>query len=361
MRWSSEPSNLSLFRLTEMVGVGILTPNLLNTNLNLVFVGIKMNIHIRWQVILLTVIAMNCSDPRVTDPDKGELGYPAMILENVEEMKEDYLNSGMPWILPKRAHRSLDSNGVPIVHYPWGDHHNPVTTSYTAIAFYQNYLKSDDARQLNSFFNNADWLLDNMDSVGYLHYDFAYQHTDYVLDSGWTSGMAQGQALSVLSIAYNVTNSKKYLDGAEKIFSTFFDRSSPYRFIDVENGYLYIEEYPNPDSCHVLNGQIFGTWGLWDYYVVSGSETSLDLFCSSLQTIVDNYLQWFISENKTKYCLHNAYKEKYHHVHLRQLESLHAITKNNEFRRIKSKLSHEHFITILNNYVSTIRATLLPS
>lgn len=313
-----------------------------------------MNIHIRWLLILLTVITVNCSESQVIDPEIGRLGYPAMTLENVEEIKENYLIHEMPWILPKRAHRSLDSNGVPIIHYSWGDHRNPVTTAHTALAFYQTYLKSDEAWHIDFFLNNADWLLDNMDSVGYLRYDFAYEHAGTVLDSGWTSGMAQGEALSVLSMAYNITNSKKYLDGAEMIFSTFFDRSSPHSFIHVDNGYLYIEEYPNPDSCHVLNGHIFGAWGLWDYYVVSGSEMSLDLFCASLQTVADNYRQWHISENQTKYCLHNEFKEKYHLVHLRQMESLYALTKNAEFRRIKFELSNVSLIHRVAGFVLNI-------
>lgn len=281
---------------------------------------------------ILLVLITGCNISNEEEPLSDT--FSKLEISDISSAKESYLDDGMQWIIPKTVFRTLDSTGVPVVNYSFGSYRNPVTTAQTAVAFHQNYLRTNSDNDRDSFLVNADWLLTNMDANGYFHYEFEWQHADHVLEPGWTSGMAQGEALSVLSIAYNITQDDRYLNGAERVFSTFFDQTSPYKFVVIEDAYLYLEEYPNPDNCHVLNGLIFGAWGLWDYYVVTGSEDSLDLFLGVLKTIYDNAGDWYLDTNKTKYCLHDFYIESYHGIHLQQLNALYDLSGNSEFLEV---------------------------
>jgi heparosan-N-sulfate-glucuronate 5-epimerase len=302
-----------------------------------------MNKKRKWLMFAILAAFLGCQSPendqKISDGIDG-LSFLETPIDEVLQKKDDYLNKGMSWILPSYAYSNLDSNDVPIVQYPFGDYRNPVVTCHTAIAFHQKCMDAFEESIQTCFLNNADWLLDNLDADGYLHYLFEFDHSGRTLDSGWTSGMAQGEALSVLSMAYNQTQEPKYLEGAHKVFDTFKDSSSQYNFMNIENDYLYFEEYPNDDTCHVLNGFIFGAWGLWDYYVITASEESLSLFQGFLRTVIDNYNDWYLAENKTKYCLHNIFNPVYHTIHLQQIESLYALTKNPEFLVIQYNMSH---------------------
>jgi len=266
--------------------------------------------------------------------------FKQVVLDDVESIRDDYYAQGMPWVKSTGPYGTLDTNGIPIVNYSFGDYRNPVTTCGNAMGFHQRYLREYEESDLTYFLNNADWLLETMDENGYLHYEFEYTHGGQIMDLGWTSGMAQGEALSVLSVAYNLTSDDKYLTGAELVFSTFSDSTSEYRFVVIEDDYLYLEEYPSPDSCHVLNGFIFGMWGLWDFYTITESEESLRLFKGSLKTILDNYYDWYLSENKTVSCLHGGYYENYHNLHLILMQSLFNLTKMTDFLTIRLIYSH---------------------
>ena len=137
--------------------------------------------------------------------------------------------------------------------------------------------------------------------------------------------MAQGQALSTVSIAYHITNDIKYLNAAHKLFSTLYKNSETYWCIYLDNNYYYwIEEYPSQYACHVLNGFLVALWGLWDYYVVSNDENALVLFKASIKTFVDNYANWDAGINKSYYCKHGIDTNveatpAYHLFHIQQI------------------------------------------
>jgi hypothetical protein len=128
--------------------------------------------------------------------------------------------------------------------------------------------------------------------------------------------MAQGEALAAMCMAYHLTGGRKYLKTAEGFFQTLYSNTNAtWCFIIDKDGYYWLEEYPNEDFCHVLNGFLFALWGLWDYYVITGNNFSLTLFKAGIRTVIDHLEFWNIeNENMSRYCSHSIV-EDYHEIH----------------------------------------------
>jgi len=246
-------------------------------------------------------------------------------LNNVHQIVSNYQEKMMKWFYPVEVDSSiLDTNLVPIRHYDFGDYRNPVTVCNTAFAFYNNYLETGEEINKHGFLNNVDWLLDYHDEHYYLHYEFDWFHYPAShLNQEWISAMAQGEALAAVSMAYFLTREPKYLEAAKGFFKTLYSNTDSFWCIGVDNEeYYWLEEYPNNDFCHVLNGMLFALWGIWDYYVISSDDFALTLFKAGIKTIADNYPKWNVEgEDDSYYCLHYNKYEKYHQVHLNLLTS----------------------------------------
>jgi len=256
------------------------------------------------------------------DPDSNYLRrYP---LPHLDSLAAAFRDSGMHYYQEYVIHWGLlDTNLIPIVEYPWGFHRNPVTTSHTAFAFYDAYVRDRDSLSYVGFMNNVNWLLENMDSNFYLHYDFDFRHQNVVLDSGWVTGMAQGLVLVAISLAYYETGEEKYMDAAVGLFGTLYRNTGGYYSVGVdEQDYYWLEEYPSSDFCHVFNGYVAALWGLWCYYTISGDDFAGVLLEAGIKTIVDNYPKWnIINQDLSYYCLHKRIDPKYHEKHKVQLRT----------------------------------------
>ena len=254
------------------------------------------------------------------DPDSNFLKrYP---LENLDSLSASFRETGVRYYRRYSVNWGLlDSNLIPIVPYSFGDYRNPVTTCHTASAFFDDYMEYQDSLSLLGFMNNANWLLENCDSNYYLHYEFSYKHSSRVLDKGWVTGMAQGLALNTLSMAYALTEDQKYLEGAKGIFETMHKNKGPYFCFGIDReDYYWLEEYPNPDFCHVLNGKVSGLWGLWSYYTITGDHFARILLEAGIKTLVDNFPLWNIqNQDYSYYCLHHLAYSHYHEAHKDQL------------------------------------------
>jgi len=184
-------------------------------------------------------------------------------------------------------------------------------------------VRDRDSLSYVGFMNNVNWLLENMDSNFYLHYDFDFRHQNVVLDSGWVTGMAQGLVLVAISLAYYETGEEKYMDAATGLFGTVNRNTGGYYSVGVdEQDYYWLEEYPSSDFCHVFNGYMAALWGLWCYYTISGDEFAWALLEAGIKTIVDNYPRWNIgNQDNSYYCLHKRIDIKYHEKHKVQLRT----------------------------------------
>lgn len=164
-----------------------------------------------------------------------------------------------------------------------------------------------------------------------------------VLDEGWHSAMAQGQAVSLLTRLYRTTAKVKYLEAAKKAINIF-------NFTSSENGvrstifdkYVWYEEYPTVPSIYVLNGFIYSLFGLYDL-----SEACADATCQHARNLFDEGLRsleallpLFDSGSGSFYDLRhlsmniapNLARWDYHSTHVNQLLYLNTIVHNDIFK-----------------------------
>lgn len=184
----------------------------------------------------------------------------------------------------------MDEDDFPKMAYGDGFYYNPVTLAQLALSEY-----SRDGGPTPMFLKTVNRLLQMQDSRGAFLYDFPFVKyltgEDYA--PGWSSGMAQGQALSALARAYHLTRDKRYLDAGNAALAFI---KSPYSAggplatmaaLDHSLGnYPFVMEYPQDPPAYTLNGFMFAVLGLYDWYALTGSDDAKQLFDGTLQTLI---------------------------------------------------------------------------
>ncbi len=243
-------------------------------------------------------------------------------IPNIDSIATEFYNEGLNWYSEYDVHYELlDDDFIPLIKYPLGYFRNAITTCQTLLAFHSRFKKTGDSVYYRGFINNANWLVNNNHSGYYLfEFDFLHDHGT-LLKKNWVSAMAQGYAAGSLSYAFYVTGDSTYLKEADSVFVTLHQNSSEFWCFMVDNkGYYWLEEYPNKDLCHVLNGKLAALWGIFQYYAVTRNKLALALFEAGLKSIVDHFRIWNVNNsNRSYYCLHHESKDHYHLVHQTQL------------------------------------------
>jgi hypothetical protein len=206
-------------------------------------------------------------------------------------------------------------------------------------------MQTGQKRYMNNLILAADWLIDNLvdNSFGIPvwmhHFNFEYQKG---LTAPWYSGLAQGQGLSLLLRAYHTTQNEEYLRTAESAFLSF---QTPVQeggvIIRDKDEYLWIEEYiVNPPS-HVLNGFIWALWGVYDYYLVTGSDRAKNIFEDAVETLHANLERYDIGYwslyDLSSLKLKMIASPFYHQLHIVQLTIMHELTGKEVFRKYKDR------------------------
>ncbi len=241
-----------------------------------------------------------------------------------------YLNYHMT---KSHDHLQKDPYGIPMVQN--GQHYNPVTISQYALTLHAK-------GEIDSFLAATDFLLTLQDKTGAFRYNFSWTYylTGEMYDPGWVSGMAQGQALSVLTRAYSLTGDEKYLAAGNLAFEFMLVPTSEGGVLttlaDIDpslSQYLWIEEYVSSPANYTLNGYMFALLGLhdWSHY----NPVAGDYFGKGIESLV-NILPYYDIGGFSCYDLgHLTFGGKpphvgvkYHGVHIKLLHALHSITGN---------------------------------
>jgi len=251
----------------------------------------------------------------------------------------------------------FDDNGIPLSDYGGniGIQYNPVNVCAYALGNLNIYLKVKEKKYLNIFLRMADWLIENqviVNDIGVWYYNFNWKY----VKKPWISSMAQGEALSVLARAFNITNDSKYLYSAQKCLSSFkFDIKDGGITGYIDSKYKIFEEYVSEVETHVLNGFIYSLLGLFDYFKFTGDIDAKHLFEEGIYTL-ENCLNKYDTGYWSKYDLYsnNLASYMYHTLHIVQLNVLYDITGNKileNYADIWSKYQ--------NSYINCIRALFL--
>jgi hypothetical protein len=139
-------------------------------------------------------------------------GYPSYLQDY--SATGDYLNYGTYQRWDDSSEIVL-RNGFPRAVIHGREYDNPVTLAQFALTMHGRLILGDTSAK-TSFVAAVEKLLSMQQADGGFPYDIELEHGHLTLEPGWVSGMAQGQILSVLSRAYQVTPDARYIEAGNR-------------------------------------------------------------------------------------------------------------------------------------------------
>jgi len=147
----------------------------------------------------------------------GQMITPASPQKVLGKYYIDCTNIAKNWSGP------FDEDGIPLTDYKeFGIQYQPVGIAQYALGTWDLYLENNDPQYKERFIHMADWFCDNLlveDDFGIWEYKFDFPR--YNLKAPWPSAMAQGEGISVLTRAYQLTENKKYIEIARLALNSF--------------------------------------------------------------------------------------------------------------------------------------------
>lgn len=211
-----------------------------------------------------------------------------------------------------------------------------IAVSQTALGFWELRIAADkdprvpDDEAERQFLGFADWLLANHeDGAGGILWRTGFPVPKYDLAPGWISAMGQGQAISVLLRAQQLTGRDEYLETARAALAPM---TVPVREGGVQvslDGVTVLEEYPTRKPSAVLNGWIFALFGVHELAVVTGDPEARELFersAAGLISLLPRYdIGWWTLYSLYDHGLPDLAKPFYQRLHPVLLEGLSMI------------------------------------
>jgi len=240
-----------------------------------------------------------------------------------------------------------DSTGIPMLNYRGkiGLQYNPIAIAQWGLGNYNLFCRSHDDARKNKFLAASNWLSANLETnshglwVWNHHFNWEYRSP---LRAPWYSALAQGQGISLLLRAYRETGAVAYFEAAERAFNSFLKSTDEggVAFTD-DHGNLWFEEYIVSPPTHILNGFIWATWGVYDYFLMTQNQLARDLFEQAVLTLRTNLPHydlgfWSLYEESNT-LLPMVASPFYHRLHLVQLRVMHRITGDKTFARYADK------------------------
>jgi len=153
-----------------------------------------------------------------------------------------------------------DNQGLPQRYYESvGLTYNPTRMASFTLAHWNRYKIDENKLSLKKFNKALEWFI-NYHEEGVWYYDFDWNE----LQAPWLSGMAQGQIISVLTRAYQLTNNPLYKKISLKAIIPFEKKIELGGVVSHLGNDIFFEEYPTNNPKHVLNGYLFSMIGIID-------------------------------------------------------------------------------------------------
>ena len=253
----------------------------------------------------------------------------------------------MPFLQKADYAGPYDQQGIPLLDYQGslGRQYNPIAIAQFGLGNCNAFCRSGDRERKQTFLAVADWLVGNLETnraglrVWNHHFDWEYRST---LRAPWHSALAQGQGISLLVRAYSETQDSKYMEAARDAFGAFERETDEGGVLHVdERGDIWLEEYIVSPPTHILNGFIWASWGIYDYWLASGDAAAKQLFAAAISTLKRNLKNydvgfWSLYELAgTK--LKMLASPFYHRLHIAQLGVLYRLTAEDIFARYAEK------------------------
>lgn len=233
-------------------------------------------------------------------------------------------------------------DGTPLVFYKnFGLRRNPVTIAEYALCLVNNYIHTGKISYKKQFIHLAQWFVKNASwDRGYATWNYEFPFLN--MQPPWISSMAQGQIISVLIRAYQLTGDCRFLDISKSAMTSFYlnvDDGGVAR--RDAHGRLILEEYPTNPPSMVLNGYLYAVFGIFDYWKETGDTNAGNLFrecIASIGDLVEDYDTGLWSRyDSPSYGYSGWAPVRYHMLHIRQLNILYELTNNAEFKHIADR------------------------
>lgn len=207
-------------------------------------------------------------------------------------------------------------------------------------------LARDDPSWLRLATDAARWLARQLDDRGQLVVRWPMPHT-YALEPPWISAMTQGEAVSLFLRAAPEDDSPEGLFSAAERAATPLLDPSPVLTQTPEGPVL--QEYPTDPPAHVLNGWIFGLWGLYDLSrtgqgnvisadVAARASSAFEAGISALAARLPRYdtRGWSRYDLYPHPIVHVA-SPFYHRLHIEQLQAMNELAPNPVFQEMATR------------------------
>lgn len=193
---------------------------------------------------------------------------------------------------------------------------------------FERFLHGEGDVWLDSARATADLLLREQREDGGWEHRFHYPHT-FDIAPPWLSGMAQGEGASLLVRVHAETGEERYAEAARRALGPLGRVAADRGASAPLDGALVPEEYPTDPPSLVLNGMIFGLWGLRDVAVALGDAEADAAFQAGVDALAGSIERWdtgwWSAYDLHPHRVRNVASVGYHALHVAQLEALHAL------------------------------------
>ncbi len=188
-----------------------------------------------------------------------------------------------------------------------------------ALGHHDRYLLAGRRADRDAFLRLCVWLVDQQDGQG------GWDVSDMLrLPRGFRySAMPQGEAVSALLRAYEMTDDVRFMVSAEKALHVMLTPVEQGGTGNYAAGGLTLEECPSMTRNTILNGWVFALFGIYDFCLATGDAAHSRTFTRSLGTLA-NELGRFDAGYWSYYDQQGALASPfYHDLHISQLRALH--------------------------------------
>jgi heparosan-N-sulfate-glucuronate 5-epimerase len=204
---------------------------------------------------------------------------------------------------------------------------------------YERYLAGEGEEWLASALGAGGFLLETQErggasAGGWLH-RHPYPHT-FSLSPPWMSGIAQGQAASLLARLHLETTDSRYAIAARNAVKPLSISTENGGLLTPLDGGMFPEEFPTRPPSLVLNGGIYALWGEYDIWIGLGDADAGNRFKDGVETLARNLHRWDTGY-WSRYDLYphrtvNLASPWYHVLHICQLKVFDHLVPRPEFR-----------------------------
>jgi D-glucuronyl C5-epimerase C-terminus len=212
----------------------------------------------------------------------------------------------------------LDHDGVLVT----SQGHNPVSIAQYALHLYKRLLDGDEVAH-SQFLGQARYFLTRQREDG--AYPYQFPCPAYGLQAGWVSGMAQGEAASVLFRLYRLTARKEHLEAALRALEPLKRDVSLGGAASIEGNHVFFEEYPSNPPSHVLNGHLFAAFAIWEASHFGYADDTLRRLHSAAVETLEEVLPlydsggWSTIDLQRSSSFYRLSSVMYHQLHIAQL------------------------------------------